>query len=115
MDTILALTLAMERLRPGAEFKIGGEGTLDSVEMLGSETKPTQAEVDAEIATITSENDDNVAVRSEIIDQYQAATARLTAIVTDGPAYTQAQLRDALIDMARIQNRLLKYIKSTLQ
>lgn len=46
--------------------------------------------------------------------QYAAAMTRLTDIVTNGPTYTQAQARDALVDLAQIVRRVLRYLKATL-
>lgn len=51
---------------------------------------------------------------SDLATQYQAAIARLDAISTNGGTYTAAQVRDAVVDMARIQARMLKLVKAAL-
>lgn len=53
-----------------------------------------------------------VADRSDLVAQYAAGMARLDAIVTDGPTYTQTQARDAIVDLARIQRRVLRLVRS---
>lgn len=49
--------------------------------------------------------------RSELVDQYQSGVTRLNAIITNGPTYTNVQIRDAVVDMAKIHLRMLKLMK----
>ena len=47
----------------------------------------------------------------DLRDTYQAAVTRLDDIVANGGSYTAADVRTAVIDMARIQRRLLKSLR----
>lgn len=52
------------------------------------------------------------AAKTDLVSQYNAATARLDDIVSAGPGYTAAQTRDAVIDLARILRRMLRLQKA---
>jgi hypothetical protein len=79
---------------------------------------PTLAQVISWDNTIKTDFNTSVTERdtsySDLLNQYDAALTRLDSIIANGPTYTQVQSRDALVDMAKIQRRLLRYIKSTL-
>ncbi|HXI15155.1 MAG TPA: hypothetical protein VNM48_02205 [Chloroflexota bacterium] len=45
---------------------------------------------------------------AEMMDTATAAITRLDAIITGGGAYTAAEVRTGLVDMARVQRRLLR-------
>jgi hypothetical protein len=49
--------------------------------------------------------------KADLKAAYITSVARLNAIVTNGPTYTAAQVRTAVVDMAKIQLGLLKGIK----
>ena len=48
----------------------------------------------------------------EFLTKYDEATARLDEIVALGTGMTQAQARDAVLDLARISKQTIRYIKT---
>lgn len=54
------------------------------------------------------DEDEFESAQADLRAQYAQAVTRLDVIVTDGPTYTAAQVRDAVVDLARIQRRVLK-------
>jgi hypothetical protein len=60
-----------------------------------------------EMAVLETQTD-----RADISSQYAAAVTRLTAIVTDGSTYTAVQVRDAVVDLARIERAVLKLVRN---
>jgi hypothetical protein len=54
------------------------------------------------------------AAETDLAGQYALAVQRLDAIVTTGPTYTGAEVRDAVVDLARIVRRLLRVVKANL-
>jgi hypothetical protein len=73
-----------------------------------------KTEYDAEVASEEAKATDLTTTRTDLVTQYQAATTRLNAIITNGPTYTAAQTRDAVVDMAKVQLQILKLIKLAL-
>jgi hypothetical protein len=73
-----------------------------------------KTEYDAEVASEEAKATDLTTTRTDLVTQYQAATTRLNAIITNGPTYTAAQTRDAVIDLAKIQLQILKLVKLAL-
>lgn len=55
---------------------------------------------------------EHTAAHGDLATTYQAAMTRLNAIVTDGPVYSQAQARDAIVDMAKIVRATLRFIRA---
>jgi hypothetical protein len=51
--------------------------------------------------------------RADLGGQYAAMTTRLDGVVTDGTTYTAAQVRDAVVDLARIMRRVLRLVRSS--
>lgn len=68
----------------------------------------------AVVTAHTPEPREAAVAREDLSTQYTAAANRLDAIVADGAAYTAPQVRDAVVDMARIQRRLLRLVKVSL-
>lgn len=117
--------------RPGESFvlveRVDGEDIFD-LDMLDwqADTKPpTFEEVTDWYQTWKSNYDTKILADSEkitnlstfqeeLVEDYQIATTRLNAIITNGSSYTATQTRDAVIDMAKIQLRMLKLIKTAL-
>jgi hypothetical protein len=50
--------------------------------------------------------------RNDLANQYSAAMTVLDNIVTNGASWTNVQVRDAVIDEARILRRTLRYLKA---
>lgn len=73
----------------------------------GSTVVVTTAPVD----TVRAERE---AALSDLQANYQVAITRLDDIVTNGGAYTAAQVRDAVIDEARILRRALRVVRAEL-
>ena len=63
------------------------------------------AQEDAERAAAWAER---TAAGTDLRDAVQVAMARLTAIVNTGSTFTAAQVREAMIDLARVQRRVLR-------
>ena len=116
---------AINRGRPGVPFEFSSEGKdtqlVDLSNLIWPDTAgppPTLQEVitwDAEAQTEI----DNIYIeqnvsRDDIITQYQVGMTRLNAIITNGPTYTQVQVRDAMVDLAKIQRQMLRVIRSTM-
>lgn len=52
-----------------------------------------------------------IASRDDLVAQYTIGVNRLNAIITNGPTYTAPQVRDAVVDLAKIQLQVLKLVK----
>lgn len=52
--------------------------------------------------------------RSELMDAYTTAMARLDDIATNGGSYTGAQVRDAVVDLAVMMRRLARATRALL-
>ncbi len=50
------------------------------------------------------------ASNTDLSDAAEATLTRLDAIITNGSSFTAVQVRDAVVDMARLQRRLLRYL-----
>jgi len=48
----------------------------------------------------------------EFVSQYQEATDRLDEIIALGTGMTQAQARDAVLDLARLSKKTIRFIKT---
>jgi hypothetical protein len=55
---------------------------------------------------------ERTAATTDLRDQYAAAVTRLDAIIANGSTFTAAQVRDGLIDVARIERRLLRVLRA---
>jgi hypothetical protein len=53
---------------------------------------------------------ERLAARADLRANVQAAQARLQAIATNGSAYTPAQVRDAVVDIARLDLRVIRLL-----
>jgi hypothetical protein len=52
--------------------------------------------------------------RADLRDQYASAIDRLDGIVANGATYTAAQVRDAVVDLARILRAALKLLRQVM-
>lgn len=50
-------------------------------------------------------------VLSDVKDNYDIAITRLDTIIANGNTFTATQVRDAVVDLARIERRLLRFVK----
>ncbi|HXI15131.1 MAG TPA: hypothetical protein VNM48_02080 [Chloroflexota bacterium] len=50
------------------------------------------------------------AAHADLHDGAKASLVRLDAVIANGGAYTAAEVRTAVVDMARVQKRLLRYL-----
>jgi hypothetical protein len=55
---------------------------------------------------------ERTAATTDVQATYQAAVTRLDAIIANGGTFTAAQVRDAVVDLARIQRRMLRLLKA---
>ena len=53
---------------------------------------------------------ETAASHTDLTNQVEIALNRLTDIATNGGTYTAVQVRDAVVDLARIQRRVLRYL-----
>jgi hypothetical protein len=68
--------------------------------------------VAAEQAAETAAQAASTEATTDLRDQYAAAVTRLDAIIANGSTFTAAQVRDGLIDVARIERRLLRVLRA---
>jgi hypothetical protein len=111
--------------RPGISFKFSTSAPdEEAADLTGLDwpadagTPPTLAEVVAWHTQLQSECDakttEAATSKNDLITQYQIGMTRLDGIITNGPTYTTAQARDAIVDMAKIQKQMLRFIKAAL-
>lgn len=96
--TTLSDAEAAKFATPGARFALDADGKTVVV---------TAAPTDDVAA-------DRASALSDLQANYQAAMTRLDDIVTNGSTYTNVQVRDAVIDEARILRRALHVVRSGL-
>ena len=95
---------------------VGGTGDDITIDVQDAVAK---AAVDAVVnahdpAVITTGEQDEAeheTARDDLRAQYQTMLTRLDDIAANGSGYTAAQVRDAMVDLARIQRRVLRLLR----
>lgn len=75
-----------------------------------AETAPTEAEIEAKYAEVKAADAEQDTERRQLRTEFQAVKVRLDDIVQNGSTYTAAQTRDAVIDLARAQRRMMRVL-----
>lgn len=108
-DQLLAAGVAAERVEGlGTQLWITvadeqAKSAVDAIVAAHDPAVPTTGEIEQQQAA---------ADRADLAAQFQAVMARLDAIVADGGTYTANQVRDAVVDLARSQRRVLRLLRS---
>jgi hypothetical protein len=97
-------------LSNGEAAKLAQPGT-HAVSLAGVVTvTPPAPEVLALEAQEAALKAERATARTDLRDQAQAMKERLDVIVATGATFTAVQVKDAVIDLARIQRRILRYL-----
>lgn len=105
-DELLAAGIAVERLE-GL-----GETIWVTTPAARNVVTPVVTAHDASILSAAEKvEEERSQAAQDLAGQFQAMMSRLDQIIADGASYTATQVRDAVIDEARIQKRTLRLIR----
>lgn len=116
------LAIAIWRINPAAEYTLSDDKT-QIVDWRGPGPQPTPAELQAAWDAYQSEqaaaatakqaaDTERTAAIDDVRTTAAAALTRLDAIIANGGTFTAAQVRDAMVDLARIQRRELRLLRA---
>ena len=102
----------MKRIVIDCTTGLTSEEELDPDDVASLEAVRLQS--DARQQETATRDTERTAATTDLGDAVTAAMTRLDAIISGGGAYTATEVRSAVVDMARVQKRLLRYLAARL-